>query len=96
MRYRERASAYRDRGEVASVVLVLVAPARYLGAGVKDHGFDSFVSYEAIRDWFIGREALGARRLYKAELLESAIEKAVLGYTPVADEPVSEFWSKYT
>lgn len=93
-RYRERAATYRQTGDASSILLVLVAPARYIGNG-NEHGFDALVAYEAIRDWFVGREDLGPRRRYKADLLESAIDKSVLGYTPVADEPVSIFWGRY-
>ncbi len=94
VRYRRRAETYLERQECALCSTVLVAPSRYLGSGAGNKGFDAWLAYEDILAWF--RESdLGHRLAYKAALLSAAIEKSTLGYQPVADAPVTDFWREY-
>lgn len=94
IRYRKRAETYLNRGECALCTTVLVAPSRYLGKDMGDKGFDARISYEEPLEW-LGEGDLGARLAYKAALLSAAIEKSTLGYQPVADAPVTNFWREY-
>lgn len=94
-RYRERGATYVERGECVAFYTVLVAPAQYFGDDKSLKGFDGRLTYEAIRDWFLQNEAMGERRYYKTALLTSAIEKALYGYQPIEDVPVSDFWQSY-
>lgn len=93
-RYTQRARAYVANGHCACVRTVLIAPRDYFGAKRDSHGFDGALTYEEIQDWFL-RSALGARGLYKAVILKAAINKATLGYNPIADDVVSRFWYAY-
>ena len=93
-RYAERARMYVTRGECEECITVLVTPNGYAGERDRLRGFEHHVSYEAIRGWF-ETALLGARGHCKVEMLSNAIEKAVLGYNPVADKPVTEFWQAY-
>jgi len=93
-RYRERGEAYVKRQECETVRTILVAPAAYSGDGTSK-GFDAFVSYEAIAEWFASRVDLGPRVEYKQTILRAAIEKAVHGYQAIADAPVTDFWRAY-
>ena len=94
-RYRLRGEAYRAAGKCSRYRTVLIAPTSYLGGDGALHGFDATVTYEAVRDWFLAQDSLGTRRHYKASLLSAAIVKSKLGYNPVADAPVSDFWHQY-
>lgn len=93
-RYRARAEAYLTSNECDVGKTLLVAPERYCGSATELKGFDHRLSYEQIRDWF-DTSNLGDRAKYKAALLTGAIEKSTLGYQPVADAPVTDFWYAY-
>jgi len=94
-RYRRRGNTYRQQGKCDQYATVLVAPQRYVGNGWDRKGFDAWISYEALRQWFQAQDGLGNRRHYKQALLAAAIEKGVLGYQPEADAPVTAFWQQY-
>jgi hypothetical protein len=93
--YRKRGDSYVTQKHSASCHTVIVAPARYFGEGESTKGFDKKITYEAVRDWFAGAAELGERRKYKLALLQSAIDKGTVGYQPVEDRPVTEFWRAY-
>jgi hypothetical protein len=94
-RYVQRAESYVKAGRAAAFSTVLVAPQRYFGADAGSRGFDSRISYEQIRDWYLAQSGLGARARYKVQLLNCAIEKGTLGYQPVEDAPTTSFWRDY-
>lgn len=94
-RYMERGDDYISRQRCNAFYTVIVAPDRYFASAGQTKGFHFRVGYEALRSWFERAESLGARRSYKVALLSSAIEKATLGYQPVADAPVTHFWQEY-
>lgn len=94
-RYRCRGENYRQQGKCDQYATVLVAPQRYVGEARDRKGFDAWVSYETIQQWFQAQDGLGNRRRYKQALLAAAIEKGVLGYQPEADAPVTSFWRQY-
>jgi hypothetical protein len=93
-RYRQRAANYLSCAECDIVKTILVAPERYFGNSEELTGFDHRLTYEQLREWF-ERSDLGTRAEYKSELLSGAIEKSTLGYQPLADAPVSDFWHEY-
>jgi len=94
-RYRIRGGRYVANNQCARVFTVLLAPAVYLREGVAAEGFDRFLAYEAVRDWFLEDKSLGVRGKHKAAILTSAIEKGTIGYQMVEDEPVTRFWRQY-
>ena len=51
-RYRQRGDAYVRQGDCDGYFTVLVAPATYFGGDGASMGFDTSLSYEAIRAWF--------------------------------------------
>lgn len=94
-RYLARGEGYRGAGECDAVISVIIAPARYFADPETTKGFDRRLDYESLLDWFKGADHLGARRRYKAALLQCAIHKGTLGYQPVADDVVTEVWRGY-
>lgn len=93
-RYRKRALAYLEQRQAFSAYTAIVAPQLYLDSR-SARGFDADVSYEELKKWFSSAESLGARRQYKVALLTLAVEKGRIGYSPVEDRAVSEFWYQY-
>jgi len=94
-RYRCRGDNYLQQGKCNQYATVLVAPQRYVGDARDRKGFDAWVSYEAVQEWFQAQHGLGDRRRYKLALLAAAITKGTFGYQPEADAPVTVFWKQY-
>lgn len=94
-RYQRRGDGYVAQGRCATFYAVLVAPKRYFGGADSVKGFGGRVTYEQILAWFQGADELGERRAYKTALLRSAIDKGTLGYQPVEDASVTNFWRSY-
>lgn len=96
----EQGSRYKQRGRAGiadglwkKFVTCVVAPGRYLTINSEARRYDIKITYEQIRDWFEGRAT--ARANYKAYLLNEAIEQQRRGYSPEADEDVTQFWLAY-
>ncbi|MBZ4039648.1 PD-(D/E)XK nuclease family protein [Novilysobacter selenitireducens] len=95
-RYHLRGRDYLSKNRCERVVSVIVAPDRYFASSGETKGFECRVSYEALMQWFDNDAAeLGVRRYYKRSLLQSGIDKAVLGYQPDVDSGVTEFFRAY-
>jgi hypothetical protein len=94
-RYRMRADGYLSRGDCDSVTMVITAPQAYFGTSDSSKGFDGRVTYEAILGWFRESPGMGRRLWYKEAVLQSAIDKAALGYQPVEDAVATKFWRDY-
>lgn len=91
----DQASRYKSRGklkienkECDEFYTMLFAPKRYIA---KNHDFDFYLEYEEVRDWFKVQHDLGQRAIYKAGILEIAIERLRRGYTPIINDSVTEF-----
>ena len=95
-RYAERAAAYVAGGQCDVASTLLVAPERYFGEGDDAAGFDASMTYEKILNWLDQSGLTPERRSYKRALLTAAIEKAALGYQPVADDAMSSIWRNYS
>lgn len=93
-RYKKRAVAYLEQHKASSAYTAIVAPQTYLN-GRSARGFDADLSYEEIGEWFSTAENMGTRGQYKIALLTLAVEKGKIGYLPVEDRAVSEFWQEY-
>ncbi len=94
-RYRLRGEAYLRKSECTDFKTVIVAPERYLADKSETALFDAAITYESLRDWFLGQTQLGERASYKAALILAAMEEARRGYQPVMDERVTAFWKGY-
>lgn len=94
-RYQARGQTYITRAECGAFLTVLVAPRAYLGPLGSPRGFDSCVSYEQVRQWFIDQPELGARAHYKISLLSAAINKGSAVYHGKEDDAVTAFWRDY-
>lgn len=94
-RYRERGDGYVLRGECSRYAILLVAPDAYFGGSEQLKGFSAKVTYEQLVEWFEDDAQMGARRDYKITLLQSAIERATLGYQLVEDAAATAFWGFY-
>lgn len=96
----DQAGRYTKRGEVGveeglweSFKTCIVAPSRYLSANAEAQNYDIRISYEQIRDWF--KQEKTQRTEYRAYVLDEAIDQNRRGYSPVADEDVTQFWLSY-
>lgn len=92
-RYRLRGQAGINAGNWQSFSNCIIAPKRYLAQNSEARLYDVGLSYEEIRDWF---EAEGLERSrYRANVFDEAIQQNRRGYTPVAHDQVTRFWSLY-
>ena len=102
----DQAESYRKELDVLSLnydtmAMIIVCPEGY---GVQHHQFtskfDVCLTYETIQSWFVeaskeaGDEAV-LRYRFRAELFDQAIHKHRRGYTPIPDNVVGDFNSKY-
>src|SRR5262249_5148001 len=94
-RYRQRGATYIERGDCGAFYTILVAPEDYFGSPDSLKGFDGRVTYEALKAWFLQREALGVRLFYNATILTLSLKNSWFGYQPMQDMPVSDFWQAY-
>lgn len=94
-RYRKRGDSYVTRKDSSLCHTVIIAPSRYFGGRESTKGFDMRITYEDVHDWFAEAAELGERRKYKLALIQSAIDKGTLGYQPIDDMPVTDFWRAY-
>ncbi len=94
-RYRQRGDAYVEKSVCTDFRTVILAPERFLERLSGLELFDSSVTYESLREWFLRQDAMGDRARYKADVILAAIEEARRGYQPVIDERVTAFWKGY-
>jgi hypothetical protein len=94
-RYHARGDDYFAKGHCSRYRTVIVAPLAYFVSPAQLKGFQHRLSYEALIEWFEQAHSIGERRHYKVAILRSAIEKATLGYDPVADAGVTGFFQTY-
>jgi hypothetical protein len=94
-RYIARGNHYIKIGLCQIFYTVIVAPDVYFSGIEQTKGFQYRLSYNRIVDWFESAESLGPRRHYKVSMLRSALDKATLGYQPVLDDAVTDFFSDY-
>jgi hypothetical protein len=93
----KQAERYQQRGRQAVLAgaefchSVLVAPSEYAHGSTCN--FDGRVNYEALICWLNDRTDLRSR--YRATFLSLALQKGSLGYHPVGDQAVSNFWHCY-
>jgi hypothetical protein len=92
-RYKKRAHKYLERGMADKVLVLLMAPEAYLERSNK---FDCYLALEEVMEWYRNQaNLLGARAVYKIQLLEIAILKLRRGYQMRKSTSVSEFWPAY-
>ncbi|WP_066835728.1 PD-(D/E)XK nuclease family protein [Rufibacter ruber] len=89
-RYQQRGIKYVEEGCCHNYYPLLIAPEKYLNTQLD---FGKALSYEQIRNWFNGREE--PRFMFKATLLEIAIEKLRRGYKAVNHVAVQKFMVSY-
>ena len=94
-RYRQRALRGVDAGSWEQAQICIVAPKAYLEASSGAQGYDAKASYEDIKSWFEEESGYGPRAVYRASVIEAALQQARRGYTLVKDEAVTAFWKKY-
>ena len=89
-RYQLRAEKYLTDAQCAECFIVLIAPRQYVES---QNYFETHITYEDIKQYF--EFSNDQRLLFKASLLEIAIEKLRRGYHPINSMPVQEFWHSY-
>ncbi len=93
-RYRQRGKAGVADGEWRTFRTCICAPRRYLDSSADVANYDSQISYEDIRDWLRGPTRDG-RCLYRAQIIDSAIEVNKRGYAKKVDDRVTAFTRAY-
>lgn len=91
-RYIERGNNHIMEGLFDSFDAMIIAPKEYLMSNEEAKQYKFQLSYEEMITFF---DRTNSRGNYKATILENAIEKKRKGYTPIEDEMVTLFWSKY-
>ena len=92
-RYFLRAEKLKQELMLTNVFIGISAPGNYLQTNQEAKNYPYQISYESVAEWFTARA--GARDLYRAAVLQSAVEKERRGYRPVKNEQVSQFWHDY-
>lgn len=92
-RYRRRGSRGVAAGNWRRFVTCIVAPEAYLKSNQEARLYDTSISYEAVRAWFLATGSHRAR--HKALVLTEAIEQNRRGYSPDPDENVTAMWAEY-
>ncbi|WP_152542361.1 hypothetical protein [Sphingomonas sp. RIT328] len=78
LRYHVRGRRAQEAGRFDRFVTAICAPRVYLGALPTDTAYEHFIPYEAIRDWFLGRD--DARSKWRAAIMREAVEQGRRGY----------------
>ncbi len=96
-----QAARYRQRGDIGvsggtwkSYCTCILAPQEYQDATSDSQLYDARISYEQVRDWLLAHDS-DPRAVFRARILDEAIEQNHRGYTPEADERVTEYWHRY-
>lgn len=89
-RYCERGEVYKLEKACHDFATVLIAPESYLQ---NSHGFDLTISYEKLKNWFVRQKS--DRANYKAEVLNSAIERKRRGYQRIKNDEVASFQHQF-
>lgn len=89
-RYKERGQIYKREKDCSDFVTVLFAPQSYISL---NHGFDYSISYETVKDWLELQK--DKRSLYKAMMLDCAIERKRRGYQRIRNDDVTLFSHKF-
>jgi hypothetical protein len=98
----EQAERYRKRGEAGVEArswddyrTCIIAPEGYVKSVGDANRYDSKITYEAIRQWFLDQADDAPRGQYRARMLKYAIEQYRRGYNPITDPSMSEFRNRY-
>lgn len=96
----DQALRYVNRGEEGckdkswkEYITCIVAPEKYLRGNSEAQIYHTSISYEQLREWF--EQVNCARSLYRAFVLNEAIDQNRRGYSPVADQVSTQFWLCY-
>ncbi len=92
-RYHKRGCEGIKKGDYQAYKTFIVAPQRYLDNNAEASRYDYQVPYEACLAYFTSQS--DRRSLFKAQLMEQAIEKQKRGYQPIVDDAVTDFWMQY-
>jgi hypothetical protein len=96
VRYRLRGNAGLADGSWSSFRTCMTAPQEYLDhTAVEASKYDSRISYESIRDWFLQTNASDPRMAYKARIIQEGIDQNRRGYKRVPNLTVTNFWAEY-
>lgn len=93
-RYSDYGKSLINRQTISDFKTVIIAPESYF-TDSETKGFDSRLTYEEIQEWFVHEASDYGLKIYFTYLIESAIEKARLGYQRTEDKAATDFWLKY-
>ncbi|MCH8493419.1 MAG: PD-(D/E)XK nuclease family protein [Idiomarina sp.] len=92
-RYKLRGEAGCKEGHWQRFITCIIAPDRYLMWNAEAKNYDVRLSYEEVRDWFDIQAS--KRHQYRSYAFDAAIEQNRRGYSPVANDDVTNFWLQY-
>jgi hypothetical protein len=92
-RYQQRGLKGIQEGFYDEFHVFLVAPQKYYDGNEEAQKYPYFISYEQLLSVFSDNH--DGRSLFKAHLIESAIERAKTPYQVIKDDAVTKFWNSY-
>lgn len=94
-RYKTRGRNGIQSGYWDAFKTCLIAPERYLTSSKHTQIYDAEIAYEELFAFFSSRRFRDCRFLYKAKIVQEAIEQNRRGYQPEYNEPMTRFVEKY-
>lgn len=91
-RYRKRGEAEQQAGHWDRFTTVLIAPAAYLASAAEAARFDARISYEAVVEFYAGRQ--GPRAEYRARLVGRALTRAKRPWVRTVDPTITAFFQE--
>ena len=101
-RYIKRGEAYKNnegdklfRPRCEEFYTVVIAPENYFHTRSDWDIFNFALAYEELYDWFSNVSELGRRGIFRANMLEAAIEQQRQGYQPQFNKVATQNWQLY-
>lgn len=94
-RYRKRGANGIEAKYWEEFQTSIIAPKRYLESVLHSESYDSEVGYEELIDFFSSRANDDPRFLYKARIIQEAIEQNRRGYQPLVSQEMTSFVIDY-
>ncbi len=94
-RYRQRGEKGINEGHWEQFKTCVVAPQRYLYSSKHDQVYDVEIAYEELSAYFAAGRSENSRGVYKASLVQEAIEQNRRGYQPEYSPAMTAFVADY-
>ena len=94
-RYRIRGESGQKEGYWDRFKTCLIAPEKYLTSAKQTQTYDVTISYEEFLAYFLSRRTRNERFIYKAKIIQEAIEQNRRGYQPELSKEMTDFVDNY-